>query len=211
MENEETVEPQVDAVETMEQVEAAPEVQTEDTTEQAVAQEAQKQVPLSALQKERKKRQELELELDWERKRQRQAPTPPPEEDNSKYESATREDLSRTQDEIVRIVEEKSWIKNNPEKYEKVNEYLPQFLKQRPNLASAINSATNRYEEAYTLMEALTPKQQQQLKPAVSPKKDAPNAPGGVPKAAAMNQAIDVMSMNDTEFAAWRQAQKKRR
>ncbi len=84
-------------------------------------------------------------------------------------------------------------------------------MKQRPNLASAIDQATNRYEEAYTLMEALTPKQQQQLKQSTQPKKEAPNAPGGVPKAAAMNEAVDIMSMSDAEFSTWRQSKKKRR
>lgn len=202
-EDEDTVEPQVDAVEQMEQ----PEVDHEAPQEELPI--ADKQVPLSALQKERKKRQELELELQWERKRQ--APVEQPIEDNSKYESATKADLTFTHQQVIRDVEERMWMRNNPEKYEKINEYLPQFLKQRPNLASAINSAPNRYEEAYTLMEALTPKQQQALTKAPVPKKEAPGSPTGVPKAAAMNQAIDVMSMSDSEFATWRQSQKRRR
>lgn len=174
-------------------------------------------IPLSVAQKLREKKRELELELQWERQeRQRmqqqyQMPQAPKEDDNARYESATREDLSKSQEEIVRIVEEKQWIKNNPEKYERVNEFLPQFLKQRPNLSSAISQASNRYEEAYTLMEALTPKQQQQIRQASQPKKEAPNAPTSVPKAAALNEAVDIMSMSDSEFAAWRQSKKKRR
>lgn len=174
-------------------------------------------VPLSVAQKLREKKRELELELQWERQeRQRilnqyQAPQAPKEDDNSRFESATREDLSKSQEEIVRIVEEKSWIKNNPEKYERVNEFLPQFLKQRPNLASAISQASNRYEEAYTLMEALTPKQQQQIRQASQPKKEAPNAPTSVPKAAALNHAEDVMNMSDSEFDAWKQSKKRSR
>lgn len=212
--NEEAVEPQAEPIEQiMDQHEADTNVQEGNDH---VEQHEKTMVPLSALQKVREKKKELELELQWERQeRQRlmnshQAPKPP-EDDNSRYESATREDLSKSQQEIVRIVEEKSWIKNNPEKYEKVNQYLPQFLKQRPNLASAIDQATNRYEEAYILMDALTPKQQQQLKQASQPKKEAPNAPGGVPKAAALNEAVDVMNMSDSEFYAWRQSKKKRR
>jgi hypothetical protein len=70
--------------------------------------------------------------------------------------------------------------------------------------------APNRWEEAWELMSALTPKQQQQLK--TNPvKRDAPGAPTGVPKAAAINQAVDVMSMSDAEFSTWRQSQRKRR
>lgn len=169
----------------------------------------QSQVPLSALQKERKKRQELEQELSWERKRQQQS-AQPIEEDNSRYESATKQDLANSQLDAVRMAEERMWIRENREKAEKVDTYLSDFLKQRPNLASAIKDAPNRYEEAYTLMEALTPRQQQQMK-APTAKKEAPNAPGGVPKVTAMNQAVDVMNMDDSEFSAWRQQQKKRR
>ena len=208
MNDEDTVEPQEDQVEQVEQLDAVESVQDESH----VSEEKQTHVPLSALQKERKKRQELEQELQWERRRMQLAPPPPPpEEDNSKYESATREDLSKSQNEAVRIIEEKLWIKQNPEKYEQINEYLPQFLKQRPNLATAINDAQNRYEEAYTLMEALSPKQQQKFKAPQSPKKEAPGAPTSVPKGAALNQAVDVMTMSDKEFSDWRQSQKRRR
>lgn len=174
-------------------------------------------IPLSVAQKLREKKKELELENQWLKQKNAELMQPsaqqkPPEEDNSRYESATREDLSRSQEEAIRVIEEKLWIKQNPEKYERINEQLPTFLKQRPNLALAINQSANRYEEAYTLMEALSPKQQTQLKKDASPpKKEAPNAPNGVPKAAALNEAVDVMGMSDSEFAAWRQAKKKRR
>lgn len=179
-------------------------------TRPEVREQEEKRVPLSALQKERKKRQELEMQIEWERQQRNQPQQAPKEEDTSRYESATKEDLSRSQHEAVRIIEEKIWIKNNPEKFERVDEYLEEFLKQRPNLRSAIRDATNRYEEAFTLMEALTPKQKQQLK-APTPKKDAPGNPASVPKGAALNQAIDVMSMSDHEFTAWRSSQKRRR
>jgi hypothetical protein len=211
MMNEEAVEPQAEPIEQiMDQVDP---VDSQPDSDQVESLE-KTMVPLSALQKVREKKKELELELQWERQRNAQAQAAaqqPPEEDNSRYESATREDLSRSQEEAIRVIEERLWIKTHPEKYEKVNEYLPQFLKQRPNLASAINQASNRYEEAYTLMEALTPKQQQQLAKPTPVKKEAPNSPGGVPKAAALNEAVDLMGMSDSEFAAWRASKKKRR
>lgn len=211
--DEENVEPQekIDAI--LEQPEVVPELSQEkvdDVPEEKS--QGKTMIPLSVAQKLREQKRELELELQWERQRNAEkAAAKPVEEDNSRYESATKEDLNISQEMAIRAIEERMWIKQNPEKYEKVNEFLPQFLKQRPNLASAINLSTNRYEEAYTLMEALTPKQQQQIKAAATPKKEAPNSPGGVPKAASMNQAVDVMSMNDAEFSAWRLAQKKRR
>lgn len=196
---------------------AAAEQVIEDMTQDAPANETKEEqmVPLAAHTKLRKRAQEAEQEAQWLRQQlnSQRTITPPPEEDTSRYESATKAELGQSQNETVRLVEEKLWIKANPDKYEKVNELLPDFLKQRPNLTHAINSASNRYEEAYTLMEALTPKQQQKIKPAVVKKevKEAPGAPNGIPKSAAMNEAVDVMNMSDKEFSEWRQSQKKRR
>jgi uncharacterized protein (DUF1778 family) len=206
MDNEEAVEPQNEMDEILEQ----PMVEQEEIHEEPQDRESVTQVPLSALQKERKKRQELELELQWERKRMQQAPQPEPEEDTSSYESATKADLRSAQDEAIKVIEERMWIKSNPEKYEEINEFLPQFLKQRPHLARAINDSPNRYEEAYLLMTALTPRQQAQVKQQV-PKRVAPNSPSGVPKAASLNASVDVMNMSDQDFSKWRQEQRKRR
>jgi hypothetical protein len=213
--DEEAVEPQAEPIEQMmEQAEADSSVQEGNDQYESTD---KTMVPLSALQKAREKKRELELELQWEKQeRQRlltqQTATQPPKEDNSRYESATKEDLIKSQEEAVRVVEERDWIRKNPEKFEKIEQFLPQFLKQRPNLRGAIASAANRYEEAFELMEKLTPKQQQNLREAPKPpKKEAPNSPGGVPKSAALNEAVDVMSMTDTEYRAWRETKKRRR
>ena len=168
-------------------------------------------VPLSALQKERRKRQDVEAENRWLREQSQRQAAPVPEPEDNRYESATKEDLSRSEEEIIRKVEERNWMKNNPEKYEKVNELLPEFLKRRPNLAEAIKAAPNRYEETWELMDKLTPKEQQKIKSAPIVKKDAPSSPGNVSKAASLNQAVDVMSMTDSEYHKWRQSQKRRR
>lgn len=208
--NEEAVEPQQE--DRIDQImdQASPEEMIEQQIEK---EEKTTMVPLSALQKVREKKRELELELQWERQRnaQQQSVQTPSEEDNSRYESATKYDLQQTQQEAIRAIEEKLWIKQNPEKFEKINEYLPTFLKQRPNLASAISAASNRYEEAYTLMDALTPKQQKQLVKESSPKKEAPLAPSSIPRGAPLSDAVDVMQMSDAEFSEWRKSQRRSR
>jgi hypothetical protein len=198
---EETVNPQVDEV-AQEPIQDHVSVETTEQ-EQPVKEQ---HVPLSALQKERRKRQEIEMENKFLKEQQQKSQ----EVDNSQYESVTKHDLGNYEHQLLRKIEEKNWIKNNPEKYEKVNELLPEFLQKRPNLAAAIDASTNRYEEAWELMEKLSPKQQQQLK-APAPKKEAPGSPSGVSKAASLNQAVDVMSMTDSEYLSWRNAQKKRR
>lgn len=199
-----------------EHAEAAPEADIEaDVTDRESSDEA-KVVPLAALTKMRKRAQEAEQEAQWLRQQQnyqqKMAAQTPPEEDTSQYESATKAELGQSQQAAVRLMLEKIWIKSNPDKYEKVNELLPDFLKQRPNLLNAINSAENRYEEAFTLMEALSPKQQKQIKPAPKKEvKDAPGAPTALPKGAALNQTVDVMNMSDKEFNDWRRERRGRR
>ena len=168
-------------------------------------------VPLAALQKERRKRQEVEQELRWHKEQMMaKKPEAAQEPDESLLEAATKEDLGRVKQQVIRDVHESNWIKSNPEKAAEINEKLAEFLKQRPNLASAIESAPNRYEEAWMLMDALTPKQKSALRPAPV-KKDTPGNPAAVPKAAALNETVDFGKMTDSEFNAWRQSQRKRR
>jgi len=174
--------------------------------------EETKMVPLSALQKERKKRQEAEMNATWQQQQLEKLQNSEPEDDSYKYESATREDVMKAQQEAIRMVEEKRWIKENNEKFELLNEKLPNFLKQKPNLVAAIDAAENRYEEAYTLMTKLNaPPVSQQKAPQPRGNREAPNSPSTVPKTAAMNTAVDVMSMSDTEFKEWRNGLKSRR
>jgi len=173
--------------------------------------EAVQQVPLSALQKERKRRQEAEEEARYYRDQQQKREVEP---DDSEYETATKKDLKdhvgRKEAEIIRKIEEKTWIKNNPEKAEIINQRLEEFLKTRPNLAVAIEAASNRYEEAWDLLDKLTPKQKSVIKEKAA-SRDAPGSPSAVPKAAGINQVIDFTNMTDAEFNSWRRAQIKRR
>jgi hypothetical protein len=192
-------------------------VAIEESQEQVEQQEVieetreEQKVPLSALQKERKKRQDLELENRYLKEyavpRNQETPV---ENDDLKYEPITKGEmaaqLAKERTETLRMAEERIWIKQNPEKAAVINEKLPEFLKQRPNLATAIDTATNRYEEAWELMDKLTPKQKMALKPTSTVKKEAPNSPSSVPKASNLNQTVDFMSMNDAEFRAWRQS-----
>ena len=203
--------------------EATEDVQVEEIqpehTEEASQEVVERHVPLSAVQKERKKRQDAEaasqraqVELQYY-KEQMNKKTSEPEEDNTQYESATRAELMQSaqkiKEETMRDIEERLWSKANPEKKRMVDDDLAEFLQQRPNLAGAVASASNRYEEAFVLMQALTPKQQAALKPVG--KQQAPGSPQGVPKAAGVNQASDVMQMSDDEYRAWRQTKRQRR
>ena len=170
----------------------------------------EKTVPLSAHLKERKKRQTLQEERDYYKKMAEQKSTPPTEEDDySKFESVTREDLGKNQFETIRMVREGDWSENYPERMAIVEAELEDFLKQRPNLGPAINTAPNRYKEAWDLMQALSPRSKNSSRSA--PQKEAPNSPGTVPKAAALNETLDVMNMTDREYRDWAKSKRKRR
>ena len=189
---------------------------SEQTQEIVDVQEEQKeeQVPLSALQKERKKRQDWEQRAklyEEERAQSLRSQSQQPVDEEDEYEAVTKADYKKGKQEIIRDVTESLWAKENPEKVAEVNEKLIELIKQRPHLKLAIEAAPNRYEEAYTLMNALSPKQKQALKVPAAVKKSAPGSPNSVPKAAGINQTVDVMTMTDSEFTAWRKAQRKGR
>ncbi|MDP2652174.1 MAG: hypothetical protein Q8O94_03490 [bacterium] len=192
------------------------EEQVEQVESEVAEVEEPKQVPLSALQKERKKRQDsdaarMRSEVELQYLKEQAAKAVAPVEDETLYESATKADLtasaSQVQQSTLRQVHESLWLSQNPEKAEYVNEHLEDFLRTKPNLRLAIAESLNRYDEAYTLMTALNPKQKEAPKVA----RKTAGSPVGVPKAAALNEAVDVMSMNDTEYRAWRADRKRRR
>ena len=180
------------------------EVESKETVDSGES-EKEQMIPLTALQKERKKRQEAEEKIRYFEQQQQSQQS---EEDL--YEAATKGDLGATRKDILRDVEERMWIRSNPDLARDVDENLTEFLKQRPHLALAIKESPNRYEEASILMNALSPRQKAALKMPPPAKKAAPNSPNSVPKAAGINQAVDVMSMNDKEYNEWRASKRKR-
>jgi len=189
------------------QVAVEPEQKAEvghDNHDQGHQEESEKMVPLTAVQKERKKRQQLQFELEELKKKQQ-----PAEEDYSKYESVTREELGNVQKETIRTVRETDYAERYPERAEFVQNELEDFLTRRPNLAYAIQNSENRIKEAYELMQALNSKKSQAKSQAQQAQ--APRSSNSIPKAAALNDAVDVFNMSDSEFRDWRKSKRRRR
>ena len=208
MDDAETVPAQDEVLE--QAVEEAQEQAQEEAQEQEQHEEEREEqnVPLHALQKERKKRQEAEQRLQWLEEQSKK----PQEDPEDQYESVTRGDLSQVETAFLRKVEERSWVKSHPDRYEYVNDKLPELLKKKPNLAYAIASAENRYEEAWDLLKAFEKGSSNAPRANHAPaRRAAPNNPSAAPKAAGVNQAVDVMTMSDDEFQQWRQSKRKRR
>lgn len=207
-----------------EAAEATPEEQPEESHD--VEQEEHKTVPVSAVQRERKKRQEereqkirAEAERDFYRQQLEVQKQQPVEEDDSQWESTTRGDLqkfeqqtneriSKTSTELKRDIREDLWAESNPEKSSYVLENLEDFLTNRPHYRAAIDASSNRYKEAYELMTAFN----QRNSPQARKRKVAPNSPASVPKSAPSSGHVDPMSFDsDAEFNAWRQEQRRKR
>jgi len=94
-------------VEPIEQIVEAAQAEQNEVPESVEHEEPQKKtmIPLSVAQKLREQKRELELELQWERQRNaqiQQQAQKPVEEDSSRYESATREEVARSQNETIR-------------------------------------------------------------------------------------------------------------
>ena len=91
------------------------------------AKEEQK-VPLSALQKERKKRQDLELENRYLKEYAVPKTQEKPIEDETNFEPITKGEmekkLAKERENTLRMAEERIWIRQNPEKAEIINEKL---------------------------------------------------------------------------------------
>lgn len=192
--------PATEQEEVIEQLEAVQEEQAP-----VEAEEKHETVPLHVHIKERRKRQELEQRI-RELEEARQAP----QNDADEYEPVTKRDLESFKKSTLREAKESSWMAEYPERAELVNQQLEEFLRKRPNLAAAIEAAPNRYAEAWELMDKLSPKQKAALRPAPL-RKDAPGSPASVPKAAALNETVDLMQMSDAEYMEWRKAQKRKR
>jgi len=186
------------------------EQRTATENDQQVSSEVEeKMIPLSVVQKERKKRQQLQQELDFLKNQSQQPPQQQQDDEYSKYESITRDDLKKSNSEMLRLIDERSWCSQHPEKHIYVENELENFLKQRPHLASAIDSAPNRIQEAWELMNALSPKAKVQVNKN-SVRKDSPLSPNSVPKGASINEGLDVMNMSDEEFRSWRKTKRKK-
>lgn len=193
---EETVNPQ------QEQVQEEAQVQNEQQVEEA--QKEEQMVPLSALQKERKKRQEIEYRLQWEAEQRNKQPA---EEYEDPYEQEEKQKLQAMETRIFQKLNETSWERDNPDKVEIINEKLPEFLKRKPHFIEALNRSPNRYEDAWMMMEGHIEAPRRKSMPPPPP---TPQSPAAVSKAAAMNQAMDVMKMSDKEFNEWRKSKRVR-
>ena len=125
-----------------------------------VAPEPIRQVPLEALEAERRKRQDLEVQI----RVMQESKSSPVEEDEDDEEFITKAELKRRLKDATfgnkREVMEESFCSANPKAIELVNLHLEEIIKRKPWLAQTIESAPNRYARAYEIVQDYMPKEQ---------------------------------------------------
>lgn len=193
-------------------------------SEQQEVEQTARQVPLEALEAERRKRQEIEAQnrilQDYAMRYQElqaQAKAQPQEDDGEdlvnkrelkqSLEKLTKQELA----ELKREIAEETFKEVNPEAIRQINTHLKEILERKPWLAQSIQDAPNRYSRAYEIV--------QDYAPVVAAKKavvnDAqrivenskkPGSPTAIGKAAQLNNSDYLRSIGGTkEFREYRQ------
>lgn len=132
---------------------------TEEVVNETVEEQQERQVPLKALEAERRKRQEAEAEnrLYQQHLSQPQQPAAPEEDDGDdwvtkkEYRKSVKSELYQTKREIL----EEAFVQSNPDAYKQINDDLPELIKQKPWVKEVIENAPNRWQRASELVKDL--------------------------------------------------------
>lgn len=186
--------------------------------------EAARQVPLEALEAERRKRQDAEAQARLyqelaKRAEEAQKQNPAeeePSEDDEEY--VNRGDLKRfhqklTKDELAalkRDIAEETFKDSRPEAIKAINSHLKEILERKPWLADSIERAPNRYARAYEIVQDFMPQVTSSREKATEAKKivenaQKPGSPIGVGKSQQLSGADYLKSIAGTkEFSDYR-------
>lgn len=142
-------------------------------SETQVAEQAERQVPLSALEAERQKRQERDeenrylRELAMQQKAQLESflQQKQPVQDDSDEDLVNKREFKQfqerfTKEELVKIkrdLSEEAFKDANPEAMRQIEMHLKQIIDRKPWLAQSIEQAPNRYSRAYEIVQDYAP------------------------------------------------------
>jgi hypothetical protein len=194
-----------------------------------VADQAERQVPLSALEAERQKRQERDeenrylRELATQQKAQLESMQQrPAAQDNSDEDLVNKRDLRQFKDQLSkedfiqmkREIAEESFKDANPEAIRQIDMHLKEIIERKPWLAETIERAPNRYSRAYEIVQDYAPALKANAAAKQSKAEDAkrivdnskkPGTPAVVGKPANMSQGDYMKSMRGKkEFKDYR-------
>lgn len=144
--------------------------------EQIETREPERTVPLSALEAERRKRQDLEAQAKvYEQYINQAQQQKEPEQEDDTEDLISKGDalkmvnqyMTKTKQEFL----EESFCSSNPGAVQKIEEQLPNLIKNKPWIKDVISNASNRWQRAWELVNDFTPKEQDVLAQNVSVQK----------------------------------------
>lgn len=171
--------------------------------EAPIEQEPQeKNVPLSALEAERRKRQEAELRAEWYQQQQQQQPEP--QDDEDEYTKSLKNYANQVSRQQLQQHLEKDYLRKNPECLSRIQNELKDVLQERPWLAPGIQNAENRYEAAMDLINAYAPRRADDTQKRIEENSKKPSHPQGIGKSSQMSKAEMISNMSSNDFHAYR-------
>ena len=183
---------------------------TENTAETNV--EAEKQVPLTALEAERRKRQEAEQQAQWlyqqmnAAQAQYQTSLPSKDDDEDEYTKEIKDSLRREVQQEFKSYAEQQFLSQNPDATQALQEHLPRILQQKPWLADVIQSAPNRYARAMEIINDYAPRSAPILdsKRRIDENAQKPGSAQGVGKTSQLSKLEMLSKMSPKEFSEYR-------
>lgn len=184
-------------------------VQTADAGQEQ-APEPEKQVPLSALEAERRKRQEAEQQAQWLYQQMQAAQatykTPEPQEEEDEYTRELDQRFTSKVEKKLQSFAEQQFVESRPEAVNLIQEHLPQILKQKPWLAQTIQSAPNRYARALEIVNDYAPRNTPppDSRRRIEENAQKPGSPQGVGKTSQISKLEMLSKMSPQEFSEYR-------
>lgn len=164
-----------------------------------------RQVPLSALEAERRRRQEAEAENRVYQQLARQ-PEQTKEEDEDEDDWVTKKRYQDDLKNIRREVSEETFVTTNPDAYRQIKDRLPGLIEKKPWVEEVIKNAPNRWQRAWELLNDLSSKEQQKPQPQRSQDAERivqnankPGSPTSIGKSATMSKVEYMRSIRGSE------------
>ncbi len=188
----------------------------------AEAHEQVRQVPLEALEAERRKRQDIEAQNRLLQDYVNRLQQPAAEEKVTKSEDdedlVNKRDLKQFRDKLTgeefatmkREIAEETFKEVNPEAIRQINTHLKEILERKPWLAKSIEDSSNRYARAYEIVQDYSPalmakKSQSNDAQRIIENSKKPGSPVSVGKTPNLSGADYLKSIAGTkEFAEYR-------
>lgn len=197
------------AAESEEVVEEVVEVQEEGTVEQTQEQPVESnetgKVVQSVRQDYQSKIDNMERDFQYLRQENERLRTQQPkvEEEDDSEEIITRGELRNAAAGWQKQSVESSWMSSNTDRVNAIKEHLPEVLKKKPWLASVIESAPNRYEQASEIVEMYSLKEKDVGKRVIDNSRKPVN-PSGIAKSGGQSNAERLRNMSSSEFRKYR-------